>query len=230
MLPQNRTSLKETGETMEWFDWDGTATKRRLFEITLKRGEFDTFANTFCQVISKSNLMCNSNIQLLMPGPHVMYVTKYASKGNAAEESEDFEFTTKKMENRLSEKRKESDFSEELNRAITALFIHNSGQVVGSSIAKYLTWEKTRFRISHEFCYIPADDIFHLLNEKGVNVKVQYKGKIPYFENYAYHYICRPNALKDKNQIQFYTEYEFCKITNDIKKLNERELKKLEKT
>ena len=96
MLPQNRTSLKETGETMEWFDWDGTATKRRLFEITLKGGEFDTFANTFCQVISKSNLMCNSNIQLLMPGPHVMYVTKYASKGNAAEESEDFEFTTKK--------------------------------------------------------------------------------------------------------------------------------------
>ena len=26
MLPQNRTSLKETGEIMEWFNWDGTAT------------------------------------------------------------------------------------------------------------------------------------------------------------------------------------------------------------
>ena len=113
MLPQNRTSLKETGEIMEWFNWDGTATKRRLFEITLKRGEFDTFANTFCQVISKSNLMCNSNIQLLMPGPHVMYVTKYASKGNATEESKDFEFTIKNGKAFIS--KKESNFSEGLN-------------------------------------------------------------------------------------------------------------------
>ena len=95
-------------------------------------------------------------------------------------------------------------------------------------MAKYLTWEKTRFRISHSFCYIPADDIFYLLNGRGVNVKVQYKGGIPYFENYAYHYICRPIALKDKNPIQFYTEYEFCKITNDIKNLSEKELKRLE--
>ena len=85
--------------------------------------------------------MCNSNVQLLMPGPHVMYVTKYASKGNAEEESEDFEYTTKRMETRLLERKKETDFSEGFNRALTALFIHNGGQVVGSSMANFWIWE-----------------------------------------------------------------------------------------
>ena len=143
MLLHNNTSVKETDESMEWFIWDGTSTKKRLFAITLKHGEFDIFENTFCQVISEWNLMCNSYIQLLMLGPHVTYVTKYVSRENREPESKDFEYTTKRMENAYQ--KKGNDYSEGKHWAITSLFIHNSGQVVRSLIAKYLTWEKQDF-------------------------------------------------------------------------------------
>ena len=78
--------------------------------------------------------MCNSNMQILAPGPHTMYVTKYATKPNKIEESEDFEYTTKKMEIWLSERRKDTDLSEGFNRVISALFIHNNGHVIGASM------------------------------------------------------------------------------------------------
>ena len=175
-LSHDTTSIVPRGESMKWYNWNGSCTTRTLFDINLKRGVFDVFSNTYCKPISNSNLMCNSNVQLLMPGPHVLYVTKYASKGNAYEESEDFEYTSKKMETRLLERRRESDFSEGFNRVITAMFIHTSGQVIGPSPAKLLTWEKQRFRFSHEFCYVPTDDIFQLLNEKSLKVNIQHEG------------------------------------------------------
>ena len=77
---------------------------------------------------------------------------------------------------RLTERKKETDFSEGLNRALTALFIHTGSQVVGSSLAKFLTLKKHRFRFSHDFCYIPVDDIFDLLNKKGINVNILQDG------------------------------------------------------
>ena len=70
------------------------------------------FSNTVCQVISDSNYMCNSNMQILVPGSHAMYVTKYATKPNKIDESEDFEYTTKKMEIQPSERRKDINLSE----------------------------------------------------------------------------------------------------------------------
>ena len=68
------------------------------------------------------------------------------------------------------------------------MFIHTSGQVIGPSLAKFLTWEKQRFRFSHEFCYVPTDDIFQLLNEKSLKVNIQHEGNKTFFQNYAYHY------------------------------------------
>ena len=124
-LPNETTSIDPTGGSMTWWNWDGSSSTRTLFEITPKHGLFDVFANTFCQVISDSNLMCNSNMQILVPGPHAMYVTKYATKPNKIEESGDFEYTTKKMEIKLSERRKDTDLSEGFNIVITDLFIHN---------------------------------------------------------------------------------------------------------
>ena len=64
-----------------------------------------------------------------------MYVTKYATKINKIEEWEDFEYTTKKMEIRLSEKRKYTNLSECFNRVISALFIYNNGHVIGALVA-----------------------------------------------------------------------------------------------
>ena len=73
-------------------------------------------------------------MQILVPGPHAMYVTKYATKPNKIEEIEDFEYTTKEMEIQLSERIKDTDVSEGFNSVVSALFIHNHGHVCDWSI------------------------------------------------------------------------------------------------
>ena len=65
--------------------------------VEIKRGLLDLYANMYYKLISESNLTCNSNVQLLILGRHVMYVTKYAIKGDAKEESDYFEKITNKM-------------------------------------------------------------------------------------------------------------------------------------
>ena len=41
---------------------------------------------------------------------------------------------------------------------------------------KYLTIMKSRFRFSHEFCYIPSDDLSHLLNNTEIIVNLEKDG------------------------------------------------------
>lgn len=77
--------------------------------------------------------------------------------------------------------KKETGSSEGFNCIFTASFILTDGQVVGSSLVKFLIWEKHRFRFFHEICYIPVEDIFDLLNEKGINVNLQKNRNKTYF-------------------------------------------------
>ena len=214
---------KEGSNEMFWWRWNGTKMKRPCYRLCYKRKLIDAFGNTYCRPVSMSDLMCNSNMQVLLPGPHVLYTTKYLTKGNNFEETMDFKTTFERMAKRLEEKRKENAYKEGLNRIITALFIHNSANVIGSSLGKYLVMKNSRFHFSHNFSFVPIHDIERLLNGLGtkVSAKTQHwrnNEKKTYFENYAYHYLLRPRNLEYLDPIIFFETYEVKTLSESVRK------------
>ena len=205
---------------MDWPKWNGRIMKRSIFSIVNQRGVFDLFSNTYCPPISLSHLMCNSNIQLLLPGPHGTYVTKYLTKPTGNDDQYDYKKTFQKMHKGLDERTKETDYGEGFKRLLRASFLHTSENIIGPSLAKYLTVYQKRFIFSHEFIYIPTDDIYKIMRREGTIVNVQKHGKKTYLENFAYHYIYRPDELQDYDPISFYEKFEFKKRS---KKLDEGE-------
>ena len=132
-----------------------------------------------------------------MPGPGPMYCTKYLTKSNQRDDEYNYRTTAEYMRRRLSEKRKETEFGEGLSRIISASFVHNSKNVIGPALARYLTLFKTRFRFSHDFCYVPIEDILRILEKNGVAVAIQTHVKRTYLENSAYHYLFTLLELKN---------------------------------
>ena len=170
---------------MDWPKWNGRIMKRSIFSIVNQRGVFDLFSNTYCPPISLSHLMCNSNIQLLLPGPHGTYVTKYLTKPTGNDDQYDYKKTFQKMHKGLDERTKETDYGEGFKRLLRASFLHTSENIIGPSLAKYLTVYQKRFIFSHEFIYIPTDDIYKIMRREGTIVNVQKHGKKTYLENFA---------------------------------------------
>ena len=115
------------------------------------------------------------------------------------------------MHKSLDEKSKKTDYSEGFKRLLRASFLHTSKNIIGPSLVKYLTINKTRFRFSQDFIYIPADDIYKITTRHGTIASVQKHGKITYLENFAYHYIYRPNELENYDPISYYENFEFKK-------------------
>ena len=177
---------------------------------------FDAFVNMYCIAVSLSNLMCNSNLQILLPGPMLLYITKYLTKSNVLDDTMTFEKTLQMMINRLLEKRKPTDFGEGLSRIICASFIHNSKNVIGPALARYLTVHHTRFRSSHDFCYIPMDDIYKLLTNQGIKVVVLNHVKRTYLENCAYHYVYRPKELEKVDPYTFCEKFEIKSYSKEL--------------
>ena len=208
--PSVKTHIVENNDvTCNWYRFDGCFDKRAIMGIEEKRNIYDVFSNTYFPPLSNSLLMCNTNVRLLTPGPILMYVSKYVTKSTQKEDSEDFAFMLGKLQKRLLKKKKVTDYSEGMSRILAASFIHNSQNVIGAPLAKYLTTHKSRFQYSHNFVYVPAEDIGALLNKETVKMRVLKSvcGK-RFLSNSAYDYIYRPDCLEHLDPVSFYSRYE----------------------
>ena len=208
-LPDLRRKRARVNETKEacWYKWDGSKITKKLIEVCPRRGNFDELQNVSCPVISESKMTCNSNIQIIAPGPVVVYCTKYTSKPTQQQETQDYgrvQDVTRKI---LSEERKHpEDRSEALRRILRASFAHNKENVVGASMASFLTRHGSRFFLSREFAWCPLRDLDSLLTKATMSLVTfrSFKGD-NFFENSALHYLCRPYELESIDVATFYT-------------------------
>ena len=207
-LKRLRACVNKTGES-SWYKWDGSCATKKMIEINPRRGSFDQIQNVSCPVISESKMTCNSNVQIISPGPVVSYCTKYISKGNQNVETEDYGRVADETRKMLSDERKYPDNKKEaLRRVLRASFAHNKANVVGPSMASWLTRMGTRFMISSDFAWCPLCDLDHLLKKSSLNLTLRTCHGISFFESAALHYLCRPLVMESVNVAQFYTEYE----------------------
>ncbi|CAB9523636.1 hypothetical protein SEMRO_1439_G272810.1 [Seminavis robusta] len=86
-------------------------------------------------------------------------------------------------------------------------------------MASFLLRNHQRFYFSHEFVYCPLKDILRLLNKEAITVdaKLSSDGSL-FFENQAFHYLCRSTDLESLSVRQFYEGYFAWDMTKAKKK------------
>ena len=210
-LPDKKRAKACVNDTEQicWYTWDGTKTTKKMIEVNPRRGNFDEFQNVSCPVISESKMTCNSNIQMIAPGPIVVYCTKYSTKSTQKQETEEYGRVAQVSRKMLSDERKHpEDKKEALRRVLRASFAHNKENVVGPSMASWLTRMGSRFLVSREFAWCPLRDLDQLLKKATLNLTLRNCNGVNFFENCALHYLCRPDKLESVDAATFYTEYE----------------------
>ena len=96
-----------------------------------------------------------------------------------------------------------------LRIVIHAGFVHNRTNIIGSSMASYLTRNESRFLFSHEFAFIPLKDLVNILqNGKSTSITLKTWNGKRYQDIFAMNYLCRPSVLETMNPFKFYVEYE----------------------
>ena len=208
---RKKTCVNDVRE-IAWYAWHGECKTMSMIEINRRRGRFDELQNISCPVISESKMTCNSNVQILSPGPIMVYTTKYLSKANQKEETNDYGRVAKESRQMLSDERNDrkhdDDRREAKRRILRASFAHNKQNVVGPSMASWLTRKESRFLFSTNFAWCPLKDIDNLLNRRTLNLTLRSCDGVNFFENSALHYLCRPTALESIDVATFYTKYE----------------------
>jgi hypothetical protein len=202
-------------EKVKWYFWDGSFDERHLKEVCNKRKRYDIFQNISCEAISQSKLTCNTNIAPIIQGPMGQYSFKYNFKDTQKEDTEEYGRAKAAMQKVLPQLRKyESDRSESMRRVLSAPFAHQKVNIVGASMASFLTRNKSRFIFSHETAWCPLRDIKTLLDEGQATASVVYhRSQTPHFQCAALHYLCRPLELENICAFDFYSMYEVIPVT-----------------
>ena len=79
---QNITTIRTADiQDVQWYKWNGTYETRDILEIVLKVSSYDAFQNLSLNCWNRTKFACNTNINLIMPGPASQYTFKYQSKG-----------------------------------------------------------------------------------------------------------------------------------------------------
>ena len=223
-LPEDcrpHTTVNSVETDVLWYSWNGSKTKRNIIEILPKRAKFDEYQNVSCPAISESKMTCNTNIATLTMGPIVMYITKYHTKGNQKEETEEYnracKATRDMLTNEETTRKHDIDRREAKRRILNASYAHNSVNIVGGPLASWLTRHGTRFLYSHEFVWCPTDDIYRLMRNCPIKMTLKTVGNSSFLENSAMHYLCRPEELENLCPWEFFSKYEVCFITKENK-------------
>lgn len=216
--PKCHTKVEDsTDKEIKWYNWTGTFTYRKMKEVNLKRHKYDSFVNENCKAISMSQIACNTNLAAIFPGPVGGYIFKYQTKDNQEDDTEAYQRVQENTRKALEARKHESDKSESLRRILAASYAHQKTGIVGSSMAAYLTRNKTRFRYSHETTWCPLRDITSLLTRKTVHASISHGGGRveSFFVCMALHYLCRPSALETLSVQQFYSKYEVVRVIKE---------------
>jgi hypothetical protein len=152
-----------------------------------------------------------------MPGPVSQYIFKYQLKGTQNDDGEEYERIAEATRKALSKTQLhvQSDRSQAIGRILAASFAHQKTNIVGPTMASYLTRHKSRFIMSHEFIWCPYRDIEALLKNEQTSASILYNGDTPFFQCYALHYLCRPLQLESVNAYDFFTQYEVIRSKRD---------------
>ena len=189
-------------------DWKRNRTG--VFSCSTKRNEYDLFMNTYVPAIGESKIGGNSNARIVTPGPIGMYTIKYPTKNTQHENEKPYDPVLESLTAALNSERKHDDErAESLRLVIRGGFAANKTNIIGSSQASFLTRNKSRFLWSHEFAYVPLQDLVTLMTKGALgsmHVK-SHKGKA-YADVQALHYLCRPSSLAGLCPKEFFEEYE----------------------
>ena len=202
-----------------WYDYLGNKSSYLLYDINIKRSEYDVFQNQACKAISLSKLGSNSNSQLCISGQKAMYITKYPTKSTQKEDESEYENVQHFTMLRLGDRRFEHDCSEALSRAIGASFAHSSSNVISAWLAKHLIHQRSRFRFSHEFRNIPHSSVQDEITE-GDSRWRQLKSSFGkyYIDSSALQYLHRPPSLETLSLTDFVLNYHVARKTNNNQK------------
>ena len=207
-LQMMATIINSLGCFHEWYDYLGQKSSYQLFELIIRRSEYDVFQNQACTAISLSKLGSNSNSQLCINGQKVLYVTKYPTKPTQEEDESEYEKLLHFICLRLGDELFENNCSEALSRAIGASLAHSSSNVISAWLAKHLIHQRSRFRFSHEFRMVPhfsAQDEIMGGNSRWRTLK-NYNGTY-YIDSTALQYINRPRQLESLSLTDFVLNY-----------------------
>ena len=207
-LPMIATIINSLGGFYEWYDYLGQKSSYQLFELVIRRSEYDVFQNQSCTAISLSKLGSNSNSQLCINGQKVMYVTKYPTKSTQEEDESDYEKLLHFICLRLGDELFQNHCSEALSRAIGACLAHSSSNIISAWLAKHLIHQRSRFRFSHEFRMVPSSSAQDELmggNSRWRKLK-SYNGTY-YVDSTALQYLHRPNKLQSLSLMDFVLNY-----------------------
>ena len=198
-----------TNEPCAWFSWTGKSENRVFKDVLLKRKGADAFVNESCTAISQSKFTCNTNIQVVTPGPLAQYGIKYTIKKTQEEDLEEYEKVENIVGNVLSKtKHKDNDRKEGIRKVLAATFAHHKESVIGAALALHITRNKSQFMFSHKTVWCPHRDFKSVLQTNKIKTSVRIHKKTPYFESHAMHYLCRPTELDHLSSKDFYEQYE----------------------
>jgi hypothetical protein len=221
---RKRSRVREVAEGgVTWYSFNGVHRKEILLQHLPKRNLFDSFQNPSCEVISNSKIACNSNAQLVTPGPISIYITKYVSKRNQKDEESNYEDLRKHMQ-KMDGNRVHDDDKREAIRVVTgASFAHHKANTISATFASFLLRNESRFYCSHEFIYCPIKDLIKLVENQEVTAQAAFGCHGPFFENSAIHYLCRPVELESLNVKEFFEQYTVTYKKNGNRQFNEDE-------
>ena len=221
------TAIDNVDEDLQqrWYSWRGTFKERFAKEITIKRRKYDQYQNISCPAISLSKLTCNTNIQAILPGAVAQYCLKYTLKDTQEEDTAPYKnvlIATKKIIEKLHDT--DSAKQKALRNLLAASFAHNKTNIIGTTMASYLTRNNSRFIFSHKTVWIPLRDMASILKGDTINSSIKFNYKTPFFECIALDYICRPNSLEKICAFDFLEQYEVVRTTpknkDDLKYFN----------
>ena len=156
-ISYERTTIDNVDELQQrWYSWNGTFKHRYVKEINIKRRKYDQFQNISCPAISLSKLTCNTNVKAILPGVVGQYCFKYSLKGTQEEDTAPYNnvlIATKKIIEKIPNT--DSAKQKALRNLLAASFAHNKTNVIGTTMASYLTRNNSRFIFSHKTVWIP---------------------------------------------------------------------------
>ena len=221
----NSTEVIYEDNTVDWYDWDGTAGTRNLFVTEHKRSHVDAFANRHNEIASVV-FGSNTNIILGVLGGAMLYVALYASKNTHDEDVKDYAEAGVKMIQKIAATYGEDfDGEDDLQRKqrgvrtiLSACTMVTRCHKVSAPLASFIIRNGSRFKFSHDFTNIflnqfaaMEEDISdYVLQSSNDDEKVT-----QFFSSQISDYLHRKKDKQFKNMCtyDFYMQYFSCRTT-----------------
>ena len=207
-----------------WFDFKGEFEKRFMFRYYPKRNIEDIFMNVHSPLLTKC-FANNTNVNVAMNGPVVLYVTGYQAKRQQEEEKEPY----KKVYDGICgmvRKQQQADplFSEVppsqqgFRRLLGAIHFHTNAHITAAPMAHHLALHGSRFRFSHDTHDLAIIGFENFLMKKDTICTMRMVNGVAMRFHKTMDYIFRPKEMEDMNVLQCCTQLESIFISEAVKR------------